>query len=195
MSNFAKNAIKTIVILVVSIGIGFGLTYIIAESSSEIAATSLPFIMLPTFTIISAIILRKLLGSGMKKSGGGPWGSPEQARDRVINQPQFVGRFDREKGLLETTVRMAVPERTSHQAWFMGQAEELTVYRFRGELLDQNGSPLDYIPVEIKGKSNKWVGVLADGDRVRVKGKIEDDGALHAKNAFNFSTNSWVGEK
>lgn len=187
--------IKTIIILIVSIGIGLAITFFIVENISALGSSSLPFILWGVFTVICAITLRKLTSRGKKIGGGGEWGSPQQIRDKVVNTPQFVGRFDREKGLLETTVRMSVPDRTTHQAWFMGQPDDITIYRFRGELLDQNGSPLDYIPVEIKGKTNKWVGVIADGDRLRVSGKVEDDGVLHAKNAFNYSTNSWVGEK
>jgi len=28
-----------------------------------------------------------------------------------------------------------------------------------------------------------------------VEGNFEDDGILHTRRAFNFSTNSWVGER
>ena len=195
MSNFAKNAIKTIVILVVSIGIGFGFTYIIAESSSDIRSSSLPFIMWPIFSIVSVIILRRIFGRGMKKSSGGPWGSPEQSRDRVVNSPQFVGRYDRRRGLLDSTARMVEQDSTQFQTMWMAQAQTLNILRFRGELLDQNGSPLEYVPVEIKGEDKKWVGSIVDGDRVRVQGKVEEDGILHTKQAFNYSTNSWVGER
>ena len=155
----------------------------------------MPFILWGVFTVISTISLRRLFNRGEKTGKSDAWGSPEQTRDQVVNTPQFMGRFDRERGLLETTARMTVPDRTNHQAWWMGTPEDITISRFRGEILDQNGSPLDYIPVEIKGKTSKWVGIIADGDRLRVNGKIEDDGILHAKNAFNYSTNSWVGEK
>ena len=78
---------------------------------------------------------------------------------------------------------------------WMYQAQTLNIIRFRGELLDQNGTPREFIPVEIKGVAKKWIGSIMEGDRVRVEGKVETDGILHAKNAFNYSTNSWVGER
>jgi hypothetical protein len=196
MSNFAKNAIKTIAILAVSIGIGFGIIYIIAEISTDFRNSSLPFIMWPVLSLVSVVILRRIIGvGGMKKSGGGPWGSPEQARDKVLNSPQFVGRFDRNKGLLDSTARMVENDSTTYQRMWMSQAQTLSIIRFRGELLDQNGTPREYIPVEIKGVDRKWIGNIAEGDRIRVEGKVEEDGILHAKIAFNYSTNSWVGER
>jgi hypothetical protein len=195
MANMIKNLIKTIIILAVSIGIGFGITYVIAESSSAIANSSIPFILWGGFTIIIAFFLRGLFNRAINTGSNDAWGSPEAVRNNIVNTPQFVGRFDRTKGLLETTARMVTYDKTSYQKWYMGKPADLTLYVFRGELLDQNGSPLDYIPVEIKGDSSKWVGTIADGDRLRVNGKIEDDGILHTKKAFNFSTNSWVGEK
>ena len=90
---------------------------------------------------------------------------------------------------------MVALDNLQYQTMWMGQPAHLTVVRFRGEILDQNGSPLEYIPVEIKGESRKWIGNIVDGDRVRVHGKVEEDGILHAKRAFNYSTNSWVGER
>jgi hypothetical protein len=126
--------------------------------------------------------------------GRGKWDAPEKIRSQVVNSPQFVGRFDREKGLLDSTARMVEPVMPDTQIAWMGQQKNINITRFRGEILDQNGSPLEYISVELKGEQKKWVGSLVDGDRVRVEGKVEDDGILHAKNAFNYSTNSWVGE-
>jgi hypothetical protein len=90
---------------------------------------------------------------------------------------------------------MVEQDKVQYQTAWMYTAKDLHVIRFRGELLDQTGSPLEYIPVEIKGESRKWVGNIADGDRVRVHGKVEKDGILHAKKAFNYSTNSWIGER
>ena len=118
------------------------------------------------------------------KDGKSRWGSP-----------QFKGRFDREKGILEATARMVAPERLSHQAWYHGTPMEFTVYRLRAEILDDMGSPIEYVPIEIRGETNKWVGTLVDGDRIRVEGKFEKDGILHSKNGFNYSTNSYFGEK
>jgi hypothetical protein len=186
-----------LVILAVSVLVGFFLTNLMVETIPSIGNTFLPFGLLGLFTAVIAIGLRRLFtgsGSGGKKQRD-PWGSPEAVRDRVVNSPQFVGRFDREKGLLETTARMVANDSVSYQKWYMGKAATHKIIRFRGELLDQNGSPLEYIPVEIRADDSKWVGNIADGDRLRINGKIEDDGILHSKNAFNYSTNSWVGQK
>ena len=84
---------------------------------------------------------------------------------------------------------------TTYQRMWMYQPKTLKIIRFRGELLDQNGTPREYVLVEIKGEERKWIGNLAEGDRVRVEGKVEEDGILHATIAFNYSTNSWVGER
>ena len=90
---------------------------------------------------------------------------------------------------------MVEQDKVQFQGTWMNKPKDMTILRFRGELLDQNGSPFEYVPVEIKGEGRKWVGNIADGDRIRVNGKIEDDGILHAESAFNFSTNSWVGQR
>lgn len=127
--------------------------------------------------------------------GKSAWGPPEQDRDKVISTPQFVGRFDKKKGLLEITARMVIPDVVNEPTWVSQTGVDYNVVRLRGELLDQNGSPLEYIPVEIKAKRKDWVGQIVDGDRIRVEGKIEDDGILHAKRAFNYSTNSRVGQR
>jgi hypothetical protein len=194
MADTVKKIIKTLGIIIVSIGIGFVLTFIIWEINIvRFPSEFVPFIWL-FFTIISAIPLRRLIKSDGKSGQSGAWGSPEQSRDQIVNAPQFVGRFDRARGLLDSTARMVEYDRTYYQGFWMYKAKELTIARFRGELLDQNGTPLEYILVEIKGETNKWTGSLADGDRMRVSGKMKNDGILHAKNAFNYSTNSWFGE-
>ncbi|MFC1803024.1 hypothetical protein ACFL0D_03545 [Thermoproteota archaeon] len=184
-----------LVILAIAVAVGFFLTNILAESFSSLGETFLPFILWGLFTVVIAVSLRKLLNMGSGGEKRDAWGSPEGARDRVVNSPQFVGRFDRGRGLLESTARMVEQDRVQFQTTWMSHPKEMTVVRFRGEMLDQNGAPFEYVPVEIKGESSKWVGSIADGDRLRVSGKIEKDGILHAGNAFNFSTNSWVGER
>lgn len=194
MASFAKSAIKTIVILLVSIGIALGLTFVIVDVA-DIDSSDLPFYIWIILSLIITLILRSLLNRGLKKDTGGPWGSPEASRAQVVNTPQFVGRFDRNKGLLDAAARMVEQDISQRQAWYMGQPMNLNIIRFRGEILDQTGSPLEYIPVEIKGEAQKWIGSIVDGDRVRVHGKVEEDGILHATKAFNYSTNSWVGER
>jgi len=97
--------IKSIIILIVSIGIGYVLTLVAAESSSAIRNSALPFALWGVFTVISAVILRRVTSRG-GGSGRDAWGSPEQSRDRVVSSPQFVGRFDRSRGLLDSTARM-----------------------------------------------------------------------------------------
>ena len=193
MPSLVKSAIKTIAILAVSTVIGLGLTFIITEEVDF--GPTLPFFIWVILSLITALIIRALVNRGFRKDTGGAWGPPEESRDRVINTPQFVGRFDRDKGLLDVAARMVALDNLQYQTMWMGQPAHLTVVRFRGEILDQNGSPLEYIPVEIKGESRKWIGNIVDGDRVRVHGKVEEDGILHAKRAFNYSTNSWVGER
>jgi hypothetical protein len=186
---------KLIGLLVISIILAFIPTFIIANSfDSSIGSTSIPYFLWGIFSIIIVLSLRNLWNKGLKRKTGS-WESPEQIREQVINTPQFVGRFDKDRGLLESTARMVEPDRIQYQTAWMSQPKELSIIRFRGEILDQNGSPLEYIPVEIKGENRKWVGNIVDGDRVRVEGKIKKDGILHSKTAFNYSTNSWVGER
>jgi hypothetical protein len=186
---------KFLGLLVISVLIAFIPTFIVANAfESSIGSTSVPFFLWGIFSIIIIIIFKKFWDKRFKRKSTA-WESPEQMRAQVINTPQFVGRFDKERGLLESTARMVEPDRIQYQTTWMSKPKELSIIRFRGEILDQNGSPLEYIPVEIKGENWKWVGNIVDGDRVRVEGKIEDDGILHSKTAFNYSTNSWVGER
>lgn len=123
------------------------------------------------------------------------WDSPSLTRNKVINTPQFQGRFDREMGLLDATARMVEQDYLTTKGAWSGVVKEYNIIRIRAELLDDNGTPLEYIPVEIKAVKPKWVGSLVDGDRFRAEGKFEPDGILHAETAFNYSTNSIVGKK
>ena len=189
------NIIKTLVVIIISIILGFIPTYVIAEFSSEIGSSSIPFFLWVIFTVIIAISIRSFSYRTKRPGKKGSWEPPEQIRDKVISSPQFVGRFDRERGLLDSTARLVEPDYAQRYSPLRANPIQMRVIRFRGELLDQNGVSLDEIPVEIKGASDKWVGNIVEGDRVRVEGKREDDGILHAKNAFNYSTNSWVGER
>ena len=175
-----------------SIIIGFLPAYIIANSDIGFGS---PWLIWGFLSIVAAIFLRKVIDVEGTPEINVEWESPEKIRSDVINSPQFVGRFDRDRGLLDSTARMVQLDVSEFQTMWMGRPKSLRISKFRGELLGQDGSPLEYISVEIKGDVTEWVGTIVDGDRVRVKGKVEKDGILHAKSAFNYSTNSWVGEK
>ena len=123
------------------------------------------------------------------------WNSPMLIRNQVINSPQFQGRLDREMGLLDATARMVEQDYLTTKGGWSGVVREFNILRIRAELLDSNGTPLEYVPVEIKAEKPKWVGNIVDGDRFRAEGKFESDGILHADTAFNYSTNSIVGKK
>jgi hypothetical protein len=191
MVNAANRISKLLGWIIASIIVGFLPAYIIINSDVEFPS---PWLLWVILSIIVSIPIRWFIYGKDVSMGKGKWESPEKIRSQVVNTPQFVGRFDREKGLLDSTARMVEPVMSDTQIAWMGQQKNINITRFRGEILDQNGSPLEYISVELKGDQKKWVGSLVDGDRVRVEGKVEDDGILHAKNAFNYSTNSWVGE-
>ena len=113
----------------------------------------------------------------------------------MINSPQFQGKLDREMGLLDATARMVEQDYLTTKGAWSGVVKEFNILRIRAELLDANGTPLEYIPVEIKAVKEKWVGNIVDGDRFRAEGKFEADGILHTETAFNYSTNSIVGKK
>lgn len=123
------------------------------------------------------------------------WNSPTLIRNQVINSPQFQGRLDRDMGLLDATARMVEQAFFTTKGAWSGVQKEYSIIRIRAELLDENGTPLEYIPVEIKAVKPKWVGNIVDGDRFRAEGKFESDGILHVETAFNYSTNSIVGKK
>ena len=177
-----------IVAILVSIVVGYFLTVFIAEAFPDIGASSIPFFIWGFFIIALPLAIRRLYNRGIPVRRKSPWGSPEETRDRVVSAPQFVGRYDRGKGLLETTARLVEKDQVY-------DPKDFTLIRFRGEILDQNGAVLEQVPVEIRGEASKWIGSIVDGDRVRVEGKVKEDGILHAEKAFNYSTNSWVGEK
>ena len=149
--------------------------------------------------LLSAIILsfplRRLMSRAIKIERSSMWESPEQMRDRVVNSPQFVGRLDKKNGLLDTTARRVEPDMVNQPNYWSPNGEDYNVFRLRGEILDQSGSVLEYVPVEIRAKRRDWVGTIAEGDRIRVEGRFEEDGILHTDSAFNYSTNSWVGNK
>ena len=194
----ASRVFKGLGLVIGSIAVGFILTFLIAETlGSQMNylpfGQSLPFVLWGVFIIVFIYLGRNLVIGKVNFSRKGGWEPPEQIRDSVINQPQFVGRLDKEKGLIETTARMVSIDQVNQSSYWSQSGVNYGVIRFRGELLDQNGSILEYIPVEIKAKRSDWVGEIADGDRVRVEGKIEKDGILHAETAFNYSTNSRVG--
>ncbi len=187
--------LKVIVFLIISPIIGFGLTMFLAISFDGFANPNIPetFLAISSILIFVALNLRFNRGKAKEKYTVSSWGPPEDIRDRVINTPQFVGRFDRSRGLLEATARMIQSDSAAYES--ISRPDQAKIIRLRGELLDQNGSPLEYVQVEIKGQNVIWVGNIAEGDRFRVEGNFEDDGILHTRRAFNYSTNSWVGER
>lgn len=73
-----------------------------------------------------------------------------------------------------------------------GKYDMDTVLNFRIEQTDKEGNIINVLPVEMRGK--RIQGYIAEGDRVKVKGKIED-GTMMAKEVFNISTNSKVKVK
>ena len=186
------NILKAIGFLIISIVIGALVTFILTSTypNSQFSNSDQSLFFWVFLALFLTIIFNYKFNRGENRDSRGysvsTWGPPEDIRDRVISSPQFVGRFDKERGLLEATARMVLPDISAGGS---------KIYAFRGELLDQSGSTLELIPVEIKGDDMKWVGMIVEGDRVRVEGKMGDDGILHAKNAFNFSTNSWFGER
>ena len=198
MAETVKSIIRTLGWIVGSIIIGFIVTmFIVMPFEGRLDELPLgentPFVVWGVAMIASAIPLRRLLNSMIKIQKRGNWDPPEQIRDKVINTPQFVGRLDRKNGLLECTARMVIPDFVFRTQWYKPGQVQYTATSFRAELLDQNGSPLDYIPVRIEAETSKFVGQILDGDRVRVEGEFEKDGILHATSAYNYSTNSWVG--
>jgi hypothetical protein len=184
---------KDVIILIVSIGIGLFLAGNIAQIGT-IGEGTIPFYLWGIFTVIITISLRRLFNHGIK-IGRSSWGPPEQQRDRVVSSPQFVGRLDRKSGLLESTARMVSEDIVNQPSYWSQTGEDYNLIRLRGELLDQNGSPLEYIPIEIRAKRKDWVGTIVDGDRIRVEGGFGSDGILHAEWSFNYSTNSRVGKR
>jgi hypothetical protein len=187
--------IKFLGLFIISIIIGFYLTFYIAENNSAIGNSIIPFFLWGFFAIVITISLNGLITRVGKRGKPGTWEPPEQIRDKVVTAAQFVGRLDRGSGLLESTARMVDNDFTTKGNWFRPGEVNYAVLRFRAELLDRDGIPLENVPVEITAERSKWIGNIVEGDRVRVEGKFESDGILHAKNAFNYSTNSWVGER
>ena len=187
--------IKAIAFLIISPIIGFILTMLLAISFEDFTQGDTPLYFFAISSILIFVVLNLQFNRGAKKEKHtvSSWGPPEDIRDRVISTPQFVGRFDRSRGLLEATARGIQSDSAEYES--MSRPDQAKIIRLRGELLDQNGSPLEYVQVEIKGQNVDWVGNIAEGDRIRVEGNFEDDGILHTRRAFNFSTNSWVGER
>lgn len=175
----------------------FGLLFIISIIFEEIVRIySIPFEPILILSgLVSFAVTRRFFYGSYYHGGSNGWQPPSTIREKIIGMPQFKGRLDRNKGLLEATARMVTPDMSGQQFDMLNRPIYYTIYRLRAELLDEQGSPREYVPVEIKADQNKWVGTLVDGDRFRVEGKFGKDGILHAKRAFNFSTNSIVGEK
>ena len=189
-----KSVMKFLGLTVGSIVVGFIVTMFISMPF-EGRLEELPFggytplIIWGSVTLVLMVLLRgyirpsKEIGSDVK-----------ERRGRIVSEPQFRGSLDRERGIVESTARSIVEDRVSDIAWG-GVQKDYNIVRIRAELLDEMGTPIEYIPIEIKGESNKWVGSIHDGDRFRVEGEFEEDGILHSNKLFNYSTNSLVGER
>lgn len=202
-----KRALSIIAWLIVTHGIAWILLFSfsmlmmflgISLPPGEAVPSYIIFALLGFFWIVSLAASKRLfLGGAGKKlhSGEGDWLPVAKIRDYVVKAPQFLGRIDRKRGLLEATARKPEYDDVSYEQAWSGVSKEYRILRLRAELLDDQGNIKDYIPVEIRADKKKWIGNLDAGDRFRVKGEFRDDGILHAKAAFNFSTNSMVGEK
>ncbi|MFC1803023.1 hypothetical protein ACFL0D_03540 [Thermoproteota archaeon] len=156
---------------------------------------NLPFVLWGVFALILVVPVRRFIVGTIKIRSQSAWGSPMQIRDTVANAPQFVGRLDREKGLLETTARSIEQAEIRQSSWGNPNGVPYKVIRLRGDLLDQNGVVRESIPVEIRAKKDEWVGTILDGDRIRVEGQFKEDGILHTDKLYNFSSNSIVGNR
>jgi hypothetical protein len=145
------------------------------EESRNIAAFTILFL---SFTVLQVI---------MYKSGAL---SSRRQRGQLLPG----AGHDLPGGFLEATARNVKPPDT--RAFGKGfNAKMHRVQRFRAELTDSQGNITQYVTVEVECEEEKWVGEIADGDKVRVQGKVGEDGILHAERALNLTTNSIVGKK
>jgi hypothetical protein len=195
-----KKITRTIAWIFVTIVVSFIPAYIIGMSNENRLdelpfGYNLPFVLWLVFAIIIVIPVRRFIVGTIKVRTPSKWGDPKEIRDKVANEPQFVGRLDREKGILETTARSIEQVDVTQSSWGSPSGELYRVIRLRGYILDQNGVVRETIPVEIRAKKENWVGTIVDGDRIRVEGKFKEDGILHTDKAFNFSSNSIVGNR
>lgn len=192
MASFFKRGLRTIGWIIASIVLGFIAAYII---TTFIGINHEPssFSIWGLCTLILAIPIRRVVCNTIKIEKQSDWERPQKIRDRVFNNPNFVGRLDREKGLLESKVSNIEFDEINQPHWSNTNGISFRIIRLRGVILDHQGVQRDSIPVEIRAKKDDWVGTILDGDRVRVEGKFKDDGILHADTAFNYSSNSIVG--
>ena len=144
--------------------------------------------------LILMIPVRKVVINTIKIRETSGWERPQEIRDRIFSNQQFVGRLDRERGLLESQVVDIEYDEVNQPHWTQQSGINYKIIRLRGQILDHQGMIRDTIPVEIRAKKEDWVGSIRDGDRVRVEGKFED-GILHADRVFNYSSNSIVGNR
>ena len=200
MASFIKKSLLSLVWVIGSIIFGYLVLFLLlapyeGRMYEMPFGENTPWIYWGISTVVVAVLSRKILNSLFTSQRSSAWNSPEQIRHQVISSPQFVGRLDKKKGLLESTARMVTNDMVNMPSFWSQNGEDYNLISLRGELLDQQGSPLEYIPVEIRAKRKDWVGTIVDGDRIRVEGKMESDGILHAEWAFNYSTNSKVGKR
>ena len=122
----AARIFKSLGLVIGSFAVAFIPTYIVAELLGTRMnylpfGNTFPFVMWGVLTISfiyygRTLVIRK--PSFQRKDG---WEPPAQIRDSVINQPQFVGRLDREKGLLETTARMVTNAPVIQKSFFKAE--------------------------------------------------------------------------
>ena len=99
----------------------------------------------------------------------------------------FRKRKAKEKGIIEGVAR-----NVSKETIFKEFGTDKMVLNFRVEITDKEGNIVKYVPVEIRGTEIR--GEIANGDSVRVKGKIKH-GIVLTKEVLNKTTNSIVRKK
>ena len=109
-----------------------------------------------------------------------------------------VKLFFRKRKAGEKNIIEGVARNVSQKIFFekIGQVggRNIVVLRFRVEITDKEGNIVKVVPVEMRGKEKKIHGEIADGDSVRVKGKIKH-GIVIAREVVNKTTNSIVRKK
>ena len=186
--------------LIESILIGFALTVFFALVVSRGLNVNFNetgmYILLAIFTVIGMLVNYRRRPSPKEPQDK----KSQPSHPEMFDAPQFKGRVDRKRGIVEATARMVQKDRFYKKPSLAKRAlwpvEDVSIDRIqlRAELLDEEGNA-NYVPVVIMGKTDKFVGTIIDGDRFSVKGKFRRDGILYSKKAFNYSMKSIVGER
>jgi len=173
-------------------------SFIVIENIGIDYGETVAYIIWIVFTIVTFYFSKRFLPIGFWQYGSkgnnsdGKWLPVKKAREKVVNTPRFMGRVDRQMGIVEATARGVEKDKFQKLNKFLMRDIAYNVIRLRAEVLHSEGNT-EYISVEIVGKSSKWAGNIMDGDRFRVKGKFKHDGILRSNYAFNYSMNSYVG--